>query len=60
MQAGSGEMGYRFDRQCIRCKRWEVEQIDDWISDQCPSCNDRDIEHANERREWHYYHTDER
>lgn len=51
-------MGSRFDRKCKRCGAQEVEQIDDWISDQCPHCNDKDIDHANERREWNYYHRD--
>lgn len=49
-------MGARHDRQCKRCGKWEVEEIEDWISDMCGNCNDRDIEHANERREWNYYH----
>jgi len=41
---------------CRRCKKREVEQIDDWESEQCPSCNDRDIERNREREEWNYYH----
>lgn len=41
---------------CTRCKREEVEVIDDWVSTQCPHCNDRDIERSRERTEWEYYH----
>lgn len=49
-------MGARHDRKCKRCGKQEVEEIEDWISDQCGSCNDRDIEKYNEKREWDYYH----
>jgi hypothetical protein len=52
------QMGVRFDKQCVRCKKWEVEQIDDWISSQCSRCNDRDIERNREREEWNYYHNE--
>lgn len=53
----------RYDAICCKCKKRPVEVIPeaddgaDWISSQCGSCNDRDIEHANERREWNYYHS---
>jgi hypothetical protein len=41
---------------CCRCKKRPVESIDGWTSTQCGHCNDQDIERANERREWEYYH----
>ena len=41
---------------CRRCGKYPVEVIEDWQSDCCGYCNDRRIEHANERREWDYYH----
>jgi hypothetical protein len=45
------------DRICIRCKKRPVEDFSDGeLSLQCGPCNDRDIEAANERREWDYYH----
>ncbi len=49
-------MGYNFNHKCQRCGASEVEQIDDWISTQCPRCNDRDIDHANERAEFRAFH----
>lgn len=49
-------MGVNLRVQCARCKQWGVEQIEEWESTQCPSCNDRDIERSNERREFAYYH----
>lgn len=41
---------------CLKCKKREVEVIDDWVSTQCPNCNDLDIQHSQERREWNHYH----
>lgn len=50
----SADRNYRI---CIRCKRLPVERFDDGEpSWQCGPCNDRDIEIANERRDWDYYH----
>lgn len=43
---------------CVRCKKREVEVIEDWESTQCPQCNDKDIEREQERREWNYFHCD--
>lgn len=49
---------------CVRCKNREVEVIrdcgddGDYVSSQCGHCNDRDVERANERREWNYYHSE--
>jgi hypothetical protein len=44
---------------CRRCKREEVEVIDDWESVQCRRCNDRDIERTSRRQEWDHYHPGE-
>lgn len=44
---------------CNRCKKREVEVIDDFVSSQCSQCNDRDIERTREREEWNYYHMDD-
>lgn len=41
---------------CQCCKKHEVEVIDDFVSTQCSSCNDKDIERNRERDEWNYYH----
>lgn len=41
---------------CIRCKKREVECIDDWESSQCRQCNDRDIERNENRAEWDACH----
>lgn len=45
---------------CIKCKKREVEDFGDGEDSlQCGDCNDRDIKHSNERREWNYYHPGE-
>lgn len=49
-------MGYDFKVRCKRCGEFGVETLDEWTSDQCPKCNDREIDHANERAEFRYYH----
>lgn len=41
---------------CARCKKQEVEVIDDWVSTLCPYCADREYEAYQERREFEYYH----
>lgn len=47
---------------CCRCSKREVEVIEGYgdcetyVSPQCSSCNDRDIDHSRERAEWDYYH----
>jgi hypothetical protein len=33
-------MGRRCDKQCLRCKKWEVETVNEWISPYCCQCND--------------------
>lgn len=43
---------------CIRCKKREVECIDEFISIQCQRSNDKDIEDYQERREFEYYHNE--
>lgn len=48
-------MGYQLPL-CKKCKRREIECIDEWESDYCPPCNDGLIEHANERAEWRHFH----
>lgn len=42
--------------KCMNCGKNEVEQIDDWVSAQCVECNNEEIEHAQERAEFHHYH----
>ena len=49
-------MGRNFNKKCMTCGKPEVEQIEDWVSFQCVECNTKDIEDAEERREFHYYH----
>lgn len=44
---------------CARCKRREVEVIDDWQSVNCRECNDVLIDQSNRVREWDYYHPGE-
>lgn len=44
------------NRMCSRCKVRPVEVICDYVSPQCSTCNDRDIERNREREEWNYYH----
>lgn len=47
---------------CMRCKRRPVEviegygDIETYISPQCGSCNDGDIERNRERDEWNHFH----
>lgn len=46
---------------CVECKKRECEQFESYedgtyYDDRCGYCNDRQIEHANERAEWNYYH----
>ncbi len=45
---------------CIECKQRECERFEDeeggYFDNRCSRCNDRLIEHANERAEWNYYH----
>lgn len=50
---------------CKKCGQRECEYFepvgpDDegYESPNCMYCNDKEIVHANERREWHYYHDD--
>lgn len=46
-------------RICCKCKRREVEVIDDWISNYCDYCNDGFIDQSNKRQEWDHYHPGE-
>lgn len=48
------------DDLCWRCKKRPVEVIDDFVSTQCGSCNDREYERHQERREFEYFHPEER
>ena len=49
------------DRICRKCKEREVEDFGDGEpSFQCGYCNDRDIERSNERRDWNYWHNENR
>lgn len=54
-------MGQNFRKNCAKCGKPGVEtfecyedgEVDDLL---CPSCNDKAIDHANEQREFAYYH----
>lgn len=47
---------------CCKCKQRGIEiiegygDVETFFSPQCERCNNRDVEQANERREWDYYH----
>ncbi len=43
-------------KNCTRER--EGWHTDEYPSSQCAAHNDADIERANERREWDYYHND--
>lgn len=54
-------MGQNFNKRCASCGKPGVETFsceeDGEVDDpNCPRCNDKLIDHANERREWDYYH----
>jgi hypothetical protein len=47
-------------QMCCRCKVRPVEDFGDGErSLQCGQCNDRDIEHSEQRREWDHFHPGE-
>lgn len=53
-------MGQNFRKKCASCGEFGVETFEDYEGQyddaNCPRCNDKLIDKANEQREWNYFH----